>query len=379
MIEIFQGRLGSGKTYSTTKRAAQHLAKGLHVYANYILKFEGMRQYCLEEFGVEILEEQIHHFESDDLLKIYEDIPLGTKEAPILIVIDEAGIFINSKSWQATLKESPFFHKWLKQTRKVYQDIIFIAQSAKDVDTGVRRLTQFFWGFRDMDKFLFFGKIPGLRGKIRWLQLDQDGKTVTKSGFSKKDVRIFACYDTDQIMASWDCPVDSHKKIELKKVEEKKVMMNPMVLGLMILGGIAGIGWLGWSIFGPKDVPQRAPVPVVQTASRRTSPQPVAQSEPVKSTVEKIRILGQTWENGVHSVLVKLGEGDARKIKVGDGFKGAEVIAVSEVCIILDRAGDIVKLEYDMSPIQVDVLPSPEKSIPSVTGSLGSAFTGLIK
>lgn len=367
MIEIYQGRLGSGKTYSTVPRILSHLAKGLTVVLNVELNFQECFEYCKRHYGVEIQEGQLRYFDSDDLLNLYKNIPFGQKGAPILIVIDEASMWIGSKDWQKTHKNNPDFLPWLRQSRKVFQDIIFVAQSAKDVDAGVRRLCQFIWGFRDMDRFPLLG-LPLFKGRIRWIQLDLDGKTVLNSGFKKKDTEIFKCYNTNALLKHFDHSEDTNISFQLKKVvEEKKQMRNPWILGGMLLAGMVGLLFLGWQLFGKSKKVDVVSLPVApRVAEQRVVSKPAFQEE-------RIRIVAESVVGGETSVIVIDEDGELRQLKAGSGYRGGEVLSVTMEGVVLNRSGNISLVRRDASP-RVQLSEGEADNRASVASSLGKAL-----
>jgi len=145
MIEAYTGLPGMGKTYNMTKNALDVIAKGKklqskgkpykRVFANY--KLEGA------EYFKELSELE--------------------NEKNILILIDEAGIYLPSQAW----KSIPFeFIRQMRQSRHDGIDLWYTAQDFKDVATYLRRITHFehrcsrLWRFFTIKTY-----IPGSKNK----------------------------------------------------------------------------------------------------------------------------------------------------------------------------------------------------------------------
>ena len=128
MIEVFEGKIGGGKTYSAVKRILKHLATGGTVYTNIDLVAEECQRYCMKKWFVEIEpEEQIQFMEPSDIKRFHEVVRMGTFDCQVLMVVDEAHIFFNARNWKDAKEE--LLH-WLTQSRKWFIDVIFITQSA---------------------------------------------------------------------------------------------------------------------------------------------------------------------------------------------------------------------------------------------------------
>ena len=65
MIEIFEGRIGGGKTYTAVERVAECIAAGGTCYLNIDTNFEGMKKLVERRFGTWIEEDQIRPLPED--------------------------------------------------------------------------------------------------------------------------------------------------------------------------------------------------------------------------------------------------------------------------------------------------------------------------
>lgn len=247
MIEVFTGKLGGGKSYHAAMRIANQLGIGGTVASNMELHFDGLASYCLAVHGVHIEERQLiripDEIESVEVVsssgkrsivdvstvyRFHSFVPAGTADCPVLVVIDEAHLFFNSRDYAKTDQLGRGMLSYLTQSRKVGNDLILITQDWRNLDSQFVRLLQFLWKFRDMSRF----KIPplGIAWPCSWplvgwlfpdllaVQLDQDGKTQLHRVWSNKDKRVFKCYETADLLR----PIAGRNLISVGRIELKK-------------------------------------------------------------------------------------------------------------------------------------------------------------
>jgi zona occludens toxin (predicted ATPase) len=153
MIEVFEGKLGGGKTYSAVVRILDTLRKGGVVATNIELNREHCCQWIASKFGVILdWDRQVYVLDEASIFEFHKHVPCGAT-TPSLVVIDEAHLWFNAREWKSASKDVLTF---LTQSRKIRADIIFITQDAKNLDGQFRRMVQFIWRFRDLDRW----KVP---------------------------------------------------------------------------------------------------------------------------------------------------------------------------------------------------------------------------
>jgi hypothetical protein len=200
MIEIFEGRLGGGKTYSAVLRIEAHLSRGGHVYTNVELFPEKVVE-RLEAKGYRGLGvDQIHFIASHEIARFFAVVPIGQKDLPVLVVVDEAHIWLDQRAFNKKELDELFF--FLTQSRKQSTDVIFISQNKKNLDARIARLVQYVWTFRDMRKwrlpfFYFKWPFPHLV-QTCW---DYDGKTILLKKWLVWDAGIYSLYNTDAMLS----------------------------------------------------------------------------------------------------------------------------------------------------------------------------------
>ena len=201
MVEIYEGRIGSGKTYSAVYRIVCHLCMGGTVATNIALCWEGCCKLAANRFGVVLEPDQYVFLEDHQICDFHKHTPSGTGEMPVLVVLDEVHLNFNNRDFAQSDKAHRETFTFITQSRKVDTDVIFISQSMLNMDKQFARQVQFVWKFRNMAEW----KIPGLGIKspykgILACQYDYDGRTLLERAFVSKDKGVFACYETKALL-----------------------------------------------------------------------------------------------------------------------------------------------------------------------------------
>ena len=223
MIETFEGRIGGGKTFSVMERMFLHWCKGGAVYSNVDVDWEESQKYVLATYRVKLDPGQFTRIENEQICDFPKLTPEGTFDLPVLVVIDEAHLWLISS---ATKREEKVVKvlEFLSQSRKQHTDVIFITQSVKNMDCKISRLNQFVWRFRDMSKW----KMPGLGiyypfPQIKQFQFDYDGKTLQDTRWVWKDKKIFKTYHSHAMHSPIARLQNAVTKFAVEKVQRKEV------------------------------------------------------------------------------------------------------------------------------------------------------------
>ena len=280
MIELYEGRLGGGKTYSATVRIVDHLRRGGVVATNVELRWECVVAYVADRFGVVVESDQVIKLSDEQVGLFHRFTPSGTPQLPVLIVIDEAHLNFNSRDYAKTDKLYRETLTFLTQSRKVHTDVVFISQSVLNMDKQFMRLVQFIWRFRDLSKW----KIPGLG--IKWpinqilcVQFDYDGRTVLQRHFINKDRRIFELYETNSLLREFPRLDGIKTRRELKKVERRKSKMAKWLIPAGLIAGAVCVVLLIHSL-GSFGKPSATTVGAGVTSARVSSIGPVKSQDP---------------------------------------------------------------------------------------------------
>jgi zona occludens toxin (predicted ATPase) len=247
MIELYEGRLGAGKTYHAVVRAVDHWKQGLVVCSNVEFRWENVKAYCLRKFEVHLVDEQYIALSDEQIGLFHQYTPSGTKAGVVLVIVDEAHLVFNSRDWANTHKNFKETLTFLTQSRKVATDVIFIAQSVANMDKQFMRLVQYIWRFRDLSKW----RIPVLMIRYPFqtllaVQYDYDGKTILKKNFHPKDTDIFTLYNTDSLLREFPRLSGVATKHVLKKADAKKIpTYMKLLIPLLIVAALFG----GWKLY----------------------------------------------------------------------------------------------------------------------------------
>lgn len=244
MIEIYEGRLGGGKTYYAVRRMMEYMAAGGHVSSNIHLKWDKVCEYVLNKYSWKLVPEQYLFLDDDQICLFHRHTPCGSFEQPSLVVIDEAHIWLNSRDWSQQSRELLTF---LTQSRHCFTDIIFISQAALNCDKQIMRLVQYIWRFRDMKKYRIAGIGVGwpLNQFLR-VQFDQDGTTVLDSVFEWKEKAIYELYDSFVLYRKF--PRLEGMKVKFDGKVKKKGLMMKVIIVLLVLGTLMSVWtWSKWS------------------------------------------------------------------------------------------------------------------------------------
>ncbi len=239
MVELYEGRLGGGKSYSACVRMVAHLRQGGLVATNVELVWPAIKTYCANQFNVVLEDDQYISLSEEQIGLFHHHTPSGTPDLPVLVVIDEAHLTFNARDYAKTDKSYRETLVFLTQSRKVHTDIIFISQSVLNMDKQFMRLVQFIWRFRDLAKW----KIPGLGiayplKQILAVQFDYDGKTILQRSFVQKDPRIFELYRTNSLVRPFPRleGVTTKRKLEKAQTKASKAMVKYFIITGVIVG-----------------------------------------------------------------------------------------------------------------------------------------------
>lgn len=137
MIEIYVGAPGSGKSYHALRRA---LAKVNCRTRNVVVaNFDVVRRTRREKENWVYWEE----FEPEDLIRLSFERRFYGNEGYALLVIDEAGVWFNSRDWNVNPGRRKEWIKFFSQSRKFGYDVVLIAQDVRMLDRQIRNCAEY--------------------------------------------------------------------------------------------------------------------------------------------------------------------------------------------------------------------------------------------
>lgn len=209
MIECFCGYLGHGKTHTLTERGLR-LAneQKKEIVTNMHLKVDELEVYARNKglHWVAACARRGRIFHDADLNRMFS-------YEGVVLMIDELGIFANSRKMVGQWAQFERFFFDLILSRKAGIDLLWTAQDHEMVDKNIRRLTNYYWHtyrLKGEDVPLpFFGKNKDVKfitkftagGYQRWLAT-QDRFSWAKNKLEWRlewfDSSLFNVYDTLQ-------------------------------------------------------------------------------------------------------------------------------------------------------------------------------------
>lgn len=135
MIDLYSGTPGSGKSYHACDRVYYAIMRGQNVIANFPVRFPNR----YKKRGIFAYWNN-SHITPDNLILFSKKVHTERKEHQTILIIDEAGVVFNSRTWQDAnrLKWINFF----SQHRKLGYDVILIAQSDVMIDKQIREFIE---------------------------------------------------------------------------------------------------------------------------------------------------------------------------------------------------------------------------------------------
>lgn len=370
MISIIEGfGVGAGKSYFATTQLLQHFLDGGTAYVadTMQLKWEPFKAYVRKKYQVELEDDQYHVLNGDEILHVHENTPPGTEDCPVLIVIDEAHGALNARDW-ADRKKRPLFD-WCTQSRHDDNDLLFISQSAHNIDKQLRRIATYNWRIRNSEKLgegnplkmwlnVWRALSFGLHGGPQFIvnQLDQDGvKPLGKKIFLPQDKDIFAIYESKSMRGKHKRAGVPVARKQLKKVGAKAILEKRPYMKYLIYAVIAVLCLAGWRLahtdwsFGAKKQQEK-----VATVSATPGPSTSPGATAYDIEHEEWRARGKDW--------IKLA--DTGLYRVGRMSRKGMVRGIQDGVILVDRPDRrllyIVAEESKAAPvIAAAPIPSP--------------------
>lgn len=203
MITLVDGVVGGGKTYWAVREAGRQIAAGGTVYSNVEFVFAGLKRWVAKKFGVAIHRDQVRALPAcERVADWWQVIDWGTTECPVLVILDEAHLFWNSRDWAKTGKEQVEMLSFLTQSRKAGVDVIIISQDIGNIDKQFRVLAQIQVKARNLQQ----NKVPVLGLPLRGVFIYEARELKTGGLLGRewhfRDRGIFACYRTTAFLDS---------------------------------------------------------------------------------------------------------------------------------------------------------------------------------
>jgi len=240
-MNIFTGKPGSGKSYDVAVNEIPYLlSRGAIVHTNIRVFHEPILKYVYERFGVTCEESSlVYHKLGRDLWENLRDVcPRGTRQQPNAIFLDEAHKFANARDWNDRSANKRENFMFCTEHRHFFIDLNFITQDENNIDAQFRRLTWFYFRYRDLAKVRlpFAGNIYPLPHTMK-ITIDYDGKTKMGQEIIPRRPEGFLLYDSHQagLDETW-APVSLRGNIKIDKSKRLRGMVERIGKWFLILG-----------------------------------------------------------------------------------------------------------------------------------------------
>ena len=200
MITVVQGRLGSGKSYETVRAILDHLLHGGAVRTNISLDYRAISK----GFGRRLASWQIGSLSADDDPK---EIPTGDRRGRgsrrTMVVLDEALNWFQSDT-ETGKSAKKTWGEWLRQSDKLGQDVIFIAQDFNRASKWIRELAAVVWDIIPTKRLRVFWLLPAwlffppFRHGYFCKRIDLRTGNVLGVDFHIYSSRVWKYYDTSE-------------------------------------------------------------------------------------------------------------------------------------------------------------------------------------
>jgi len=194
MIYVLTGPVGAGKSMMATQRVIDYAARGSRVASNYHIDFSSIarrRASNLSRASCIVLPPQPT---AADL----EALGVGgpTEEKAGLVVIDEAGTFLNSRTWSDADRAKII--RWMLLSRKRRWDMILIVQAVGILDKQIREAVVEVCGrIRRTDRIKVpFTQIKLPRYHIASMRYGTNPNDVIIERWMTRGDESIKCYDT---------------------------------------------------------------------------------------------------------------------------------------------------------------------------------------
>lgn len=151
---FYCGALGSGKTSFAFEEALEHLLRGGTVVTNISFYPDKIADWMHRKHGLKFDPSRLIKVEDGE--NVWKSAVRGDEKLATMLLIDEAHVEHNARSYQDTNKEQIMFNTMV---RKLRVKVVYITQDMNNVDKQFRRMAQRIVYCRNLAQFRFLGFI----------------------------------------------------------------------------------------------------------------------------------------------------------------------------------------------------------------------------
>lgn len=201
MIAMYTGTPGSGKTLSAVDRMKRKLEKNGVVISNFEIFARMIKNAGKEPSSyIRLRNDEITPSFLVWFSEMYKKDIMKGKHVPeerILLVLDEAQLIFNARSWMESDRMG--WISFFSQHRKLGYEVVMIAQDMKMLDRQIRALVEFEYTYRKARNMGIGGQIVNvLWGGNVHIEVRRYAPTGDKIGsrFFRAEKSVYALYDT---------------------------------------------------------------------------------------------------------------------------------------------------------------------------------------
>jgi len=238
-FKLITGKMGSGKSYWGVEICQKAMAENAIVHTNLAFRDEWLSKHVDPELFVRL---------SDDFTTWRDQLRAGREGYENVLVVDESAIMFNAREFNKAKDEKADVFAFMVHARKLGLDVYFISQSAKNVDSQLRRMAE-----NEM-QCLAVKRIPAIGpllvpifGDFRRFICTPDGREVMESHWARCKPEVYEAYETDAMHGN---NLGIQRDVRRTK-STGRVWTAPMITGMAVLLAVAvAVLWSGKSIYG---------------------------------------------------------------------------------------------------------------------------------
>jgi len=298
-IEVYEGLLGGGKTYSVVRRLFMAACEGRTIITNIGIHWDQWKTEARKRKQVELEDDQYIQLNPENVENFDKHVKRGTRETPVIMALDEIHLFFNARDWSQTNKNKRGILELLTQARKINLHLILITQHRNNLDKQFVRMVQYYWRCRDLKKWDI--PIGPFRIKYPFSQIlqictqSENENVIVRKRYIPKESWVFALYSTADLAKNLDVGGEVVDKKSLKKVEKPAGRRGWFTAG--VLAGLSVMCFVGFHY-------DRRPVDVLENSAIEDiahSQEPEMQPTASEDLVQEQRVI-----TGIYSLGGKL-------------------------------------------------------------------------
>lgn len=196
MVFAVTGKLGGGKSLTCVRLMIDHLLKGDFVTSNILLKEDFLRKNRINASRYTYIDD----FSTVDPWTLRAGSLRGSGgKCRSMIVVDEAGEWLDSYSDARHKGQLSDIASWLRQSDKLGQDVYFIVQFENLLHNRLRSIVHFWIVCKDLSKIripLLPFSLPIINKFVIATYFDGRNKDMSKRLWILKNSYLFSAYDT---------------------------------------------------------------------------------------------------------------------------------------------------------------------------------------